>query len=247
MAEQPTDVERQTLEVSGLPVDVVRKDIRNIHLSVYPPDGRVRLAVPQHIDNEAARLAIIDRLGWIRQQQQELRAQPRQSKREMVTGESHYVWGQRCRLDVIRHTGPARVAHPGPRTLELVVAPDTSADERRTLLERWYREQVKARVPDLLDTWQQTMEVTVTDWGVRTMKTKWGSCNVDARRILLNTELAKKPVPCLEYIIVHELVHLQERHHTERFRQLMSRYLPQWPHRRALLNAAPLAHEDWRY
>ena len=247
MSDTSTATERHTLEVSGLPVDVVRKDIQNIHLSVYPPDGRVRLAVPQHVDNEAARLAVIDRLGWIRQQQKELRAQPRQSQREMVTGESHYVWGQRCRLDVIRHTGPPHIAHPGPRTLQLYVAPDTSGEERRAVLERWYREQVKARVPALLDTWQETLDVTVTGWGVRTMKTKWGSCNVDARRILLNTELAKKPVPCLEYIIVHELVHLQERHHTERFRQLMNRYLPQWPHRRALLNAAPLAHEDWRY
>ena len=247
MPDTPVDIERTTLDIRGLAVEVVRKDIRNIHLSVYPPDGRVRLAVPQHIDNDAARLAVIDRLGWIRKQQEELRAQPRQSEREMVTGESHYVWGQRCRLDVIRHTGPARIAHPGPRTLELYAAPDTSAEERRALLERWYRRQVKARVPDLLETWQQTMEVTVTGWGVRTMKTKWGSCNVEAGRILLNTELAKKPVPCLEYIVAHELVHLKERHHTERFRRLMSHYLPQWRTYRDLLNAAPLGHEDWRY
>ncbi|NBC01957.1 MAG: DUF45 domain-containing protein [Bacteroidetes bacterium] len=235
------------MEVSGIPVDVVRKDIKNVHLSVYPPDGKVRLAVPLHIDDDAARLAIVDRLAWIRRQQKELAEQPRQSKREMVTGESHYVWGQRCLLSVIAHTGPSRVARSGPRQLDLYVRPDADADRRRAVLSDWYRAQVKERVPGLIAEWAPKLGVDVTDWGVRSMKTKWGSCNTDARRIWVNLELAKKPPACLEYIVVHEMVHLLERRHTDRFRALMSRHLPNWRLRRDRLNAAPLSHEDWSY
>jgi hypothetical protein len=239
--------ERHTLEVSGIPVDVVRKDIKNVHLSVYPPDGKVRLAVPLHIDDDAARLAVVDRLAWIRRQQRELVEQPRQSKREMVTGESHYVWGQRCLLSVIAHTGPSRVERSGPRQLNLYVRSGADADRRRTVLNDWYRAQVKERVPGLIAEWAPKLGVDVADWGVRSMKTKWGSCNTEARRIWVNLELSKKPPECLEYIVVHEMVHLLERRHTDRFRALMSRHLPGWRLRRDRLNAAPLSHEDWSY
>ncbi len=244
----PTDaVETSTLEVSDITVDVVRKDIKNVHLSVYPPDGRVRLAVPLHIDDEAARLGVIDRLGWIRKQQRELEAQPRQTKREMVTGESHYVWGERCLLNIVRHTGPNRVHKSGPKRLDLYCRPDADAGKRREILNTWYRKEVKDRVPSLVNEWTPKMEVDLADWGVKQMKTKWGSCNTGARRIWVNAELAKKPPACLEYIVVHEMVHLLERHHTDRFRALMDRHLPRWRHLRAMLNAAPLAHENWTH
>ena len=240
-------VETSTLEVGGLTVDVVRKDIKNVHLSVYPPDGQVRLAVPLHIDDDAARLAVIDRLGWIRRQQKDLDEQPRQSKREMVTGESHYVWGTRCLLNLVRHTGPNRVHKSGPKRLDLYCRPSADAERRREILNTWYRDQVKARMPNLVDEWTAAMDVDLSDWGVKQMKTKWGSCSTDARRIWVNTELAKKPIQCLEYIVVHELAHLIERHHNDRFRAVLDRHLSNWRHMRDQLNAAPLAHEDWTY
>jgi predicted metal-dependent hydrolase len=240
-------VETSTLEVSGLTVDVVRKDIKNVHLSVYPPDGQVRLAVPRRVDDAAARLAVIDRLGWIRQQQREINAQPRQSKREMVTGESHYVWGTRCLLNLVRHTGPNRVHKSGPKRLDLYCRPSADAERRREILNTWYRDQVKARMPNLVGEWTATMDVDLSDWGVKQMKTKWGSCSTDARRIWVNTELAKKPIQCLEYIVVHELAHLIERHHNDRFRAVLDRHLPNWRHMRDQLNAEPLAYEDWTY
>ena len=244
----PADVvETSTLEVSGLAVDVVRKDIKNVHLSVYPPDGQVRIAVPLYIDDDAARLAVIDRLGWIRRQQKELDEQPRQSEREMVTGESHYVWGERCLLNIVRHTGPNRVHKSGPKRLDLYCRADADAGRRREILNTWYREEVKARMPSLVNEWTPKMEVDLADWGVKQMKTKWGSCSTDSRRIWVNSELAKKPPQCLEYIVVHELAHLIERHHNDRFRALLDRHMPTWRHARDELNAAPLAHEDWTY
>ena len=235
------------MDVSGTPVDVVRKDIQNIHLSVYPPEGRIRLAIPQHVDNEAARLAVIDRLGWIRRQQRELEAQPRQTKREMVTGESHYVWGQRCLLNVIEHKGANRVHHSGPRRLDLYCRSEARPARRREILNTWYREQVKTRMPDLISEWTAAMDVEVAMWGVKKMKTKWGSCSPTSQRIWINSELAKKPPQCLEYIVVHELAHLIERHHNDRFRAVLDRHLPRWRHLRDTLNAEPLAHEDWTY
>ncbi|MEM9998975.1 MAG: SprT family zinc-dependent metalloprotease [Bacteroidota bacterium] len=239
--------ERRILEVSGLAVEVVRKDIQNLHLAVYPPDGRVRIAVPRHVDDDAARLAVVDKLRWIRRQQADFARQPRQSRREVVTGESHYLWGRRYRLDVVEQDRTPLVRVRGPEWLELTVRSGTNADRRLRVLTEWYRSEIKARVPALVAAWEPVLGVRVADWGVRRMKTKWGSCSIDARRIWLNLELAKKPPTCLEYIVVHEMVHLLERRHTERFRALMDRHLPDWQLRRAVLNRAPLAHEDWTY
>ncbi|MEX2402406.1 MAG: SprT family zinc-dependent metalloprotease [Rhodothermales bacterium] len=245
--ERPPVVAEAVLEVSGIEVEVVRKDIKNVHLSVYPPSGRVRIAVPVHVDDEAVRLAVIDRLDWIRRQQRELAEQPRQSRREMVTGESHYVWGHRYLLNVIRHQGPNIVRLRKPTTLEMFVRPEAGAERRRDVLAEWYREQLKERIPQLVTEWEPVLGVEVAEWGVKQMKTKWGSCTPDDRRIWLNLELAKKPPECLEYIVVHEMVHLLERHHNDRFRALMDRFMPKWRLHRDTLNAAPLSHEDWGY
>lgn len=245
--EDAKTAEQFALEVRGLSVEVVRKDIRNVHLSVYPPAGQVRLAVPLRVSDEAARLAVVDRLAWIRRQQRALAAQPRQSKREMVTGESHYVWGQRCRLSVVRHAGANRVAHSSPARLDLYCRPGADAERRRQILADWRRAQLKARIPPLIAAWEPKLGVEVAGWGVRQMKTKWGSCTVQDRRVWLNLELAKKPPPCLEYLVVHEMTHLLERHHNDHFRALMDKHLPQWPLLRDALNQAPLAHEAWSY
>ena len=235
-----------TLEIGSITLQLNRKAIKNLHISVLPPDGRVRVSAPEKMTDTAVRMAVISRIPWIRKQQQDFASQPRQSTRELVSGESHYVWGQRYRLNVIERPGKHEVQISGKR-LKLFVNPGTRTDNRAELLNRFYREALKARVADLLSYWQKEVGVTVCDWGVKKMKTKWGSCNTQAKRIWLNLELAKKPPECLEYIVVHELVHLFERNHNERFRAYMDRFLPDWRERRALLNRMPLAYNDWIY
>lgn len=235
------------LRVGGLKVEVVRKDIKNLHLGVYPPSGRVRVAVPLVVNDEAVRLAVIDKLGWIKRQKARFIEQPRQSQREMVNGESHYFLGQRYRLRVHEMDAPARVAVRGIASLDLFVRPGTSAEQREAVLLRWYRDRLKALIPPLLDKWQPIIGVQASHWGIKKMKTKWGSCNPAARRIWFNLELAKKPVQCLEYIMVHELVHLLERNHTGRFMVLMDGFMPNWRVCRETLNSGVLGHEVWGY
>jgi predicted metal-dependent hydrolase len=233
------------LTVNGLPVSIVRKAIKNLHLGVYPPHGRVRVAVPLAVTDEAIRLAVVAKLGWIKRQRAKFKAQPRQSAREMVRGESHYFLGTRYRLRVIQRDGASRVVLRNRSAIELYVQPGTSAEQRERVLHRWYRQKLKELIPPLMEKWQSALGVQVADWGIKRMKTKWGTCSVEARRIWLNLELAKKPVQCLEYIVVHELVHLIERHHNDRFVSLMDKHLPQWRLHRQELNAAPLAQEAW--
>lgn len=231
--------------VGGIKVEVIRKDIKNLHLGVYPPHGRVRVAAPLVVSNEAVRLAVIDKLGWIKRQKAKFQEQPRQSQREMVNGESHYFLGQRYRLRVHEQDAPARVAVRGIASLDLFVRPDTSPEQREAVLLRWHREQLRALIPPMLEKWQSILGVEVAAWGIKKMKTKWGSCNAAARRIWFNLELAKKPVQCLEYVVVHELTHLLERHHNENFVALMDARMPQWRQSRELLNQTPLGHEEW--
>jgi len=240
------NTEKHQITVSGLTVEVVRKAIKNLHLGVYPPHGRVRVAAPLAVSDEAVRLAVIGKLAWIKRQQAKFEAQPRQSRREMVRGESHYYLGQRYRLRVIEHHAAGKVVLRNA-SIDLYVRPETRPDQREQVLQRWYREQLKALVPPLLEKWQVVLGVEVADWGVKKMKTKWGACTIDARRIWINLELAKKPVQCLEYIIVHELVHLLERHHNDRFHKLMDQFMPQWQLHREELNRGPLGYENWDY
>ena len=240
-------IEATQITVGGVRVAIVRKPIKNLHLGVYPPHGRVRVAAPLRVSTEAVRLAVISRLGWIKRQQATFAAQPRQSQREMVRGESHYFLGQRYRLRVIEHHGANTVTLRNKAIIELSVRPQTTVSQRERVLQQWYRTELKALIPPLLEKWQPVLGVQVVAWGIKKMKTKWGSCNHTARRIWLNLELAKRPVQCLEYIVVHELVHLVERHHTERFRALMDQFLPQWRSRREELSRTPLGHENWEY
>ena len=232
------------LTVRGIDIDVVYKDIKNLHIGVYPPMGRVRVAAPERLDDEQVRLAIIQRLPWIKRQREQLRSADRQSQREMVTGESHYVWGTRHRLKVIERPGRAHFEIDGGRLL-LYVPDDTSAAKRRDLLDRWYREQLRAAIPPLIAKWQRILEVTVPRWSIRRMKTKWGSCNRETGHIWFNVELAKKHPDCLEYIVVHEMAHHIERNHGQRFAKLMDGFMPDWRARRDQLNDAPLADENW--
>jgi len=233
------------LTVAGLDVDVIYKDIKNLHISVYPPVGRVRVAAPRATGEDTIRLAIVQRLPWIKRQREQLQKAHRQSRREMLSGETHYVWGQRYQLDVSRTSGQYRVEAKG-KTLWVVTPEGTDADGRRSTLDRWYRRELKEAVPALLEKWQPIIDVEVDKVVVRRMKTKWGTCAAHARTIWLNPELAKKNPRCLEYIVVHELAHLLERGHGEAFVALMDRLLPDWRARRDELNEAPLADEDWK-
>jgi len=235
------------IRVSGLAVQVVRKDIKNLHLGVYPPNGRVRVAAPLGVRDDAVRLAVVGKLGWIKKQRAQFAAQPRQSARQMVSRESHYFLGRRFRLRVLEHQGAGRVVLKSRTFLELHARPDTDAKGRERVLQNWYRDHLRRLIPPLLVKWEAILGVQAAAWRIKKMKTKWGACSVDARRIWLNLELAKKPVCCLEYIVVHELMHLIERHHNSHFLLLMDRHLPQWRQRRRELDAAPLAHSDWAY
>lgn len=233
--------------VGGIQVQIIRKDIKNLHLGVHPPEGHVRVAVPGHVTDERIRLAIVDKLSWIKKQQAEFLAQPRQSAREMVNGESHYFFGKSYRLEVIEQPGKARVELFSGSKIRLTVSENTNTESRLKLMNEWYREQLKQVIPKLLDQWQKKIGVEANDWGVKKMKTKWGSCNIEAKRIWLNLDLAKKPPECLEYIIVHELVHLLERHHNSRFVGFMDNFMPKWRLNRETLNKSPLSHEEWEY
>ena len=235
------------MDVGGTPVEVVRKDIKNLHVGVYPPNGRVRVAAPLYLDDDAVRLAVITRLGWIRRQQAGFAQQDRQSQRELVSGESHYFEGRRYRLNVLECSGRPPVCLTNNTTLTLRVRPGSDRAVREAALYRWYRRQLRVRLPALLAKWEPRIGVRVGEVRIKKMKTCWGSCNQEAGRVWLNLELAKKQPSCLEYILVHEMVHLIERRHNDRFRDLMDRHMPQWRMHRDALNRAPLAHAEWEY
>jgi len=235
-----------TLTLGDITVDVQQRDIKHLHLSVHPPEGRVRIAAPLRMKLDTIRVYAISKLGWIRQQQGKLRAQAREAPREYVDRESHYVWGQRRLLKVLEGDAAPSVQLRHTR-LTLQVRPGASREQKQAVVSQWYRDQIKAALPALLSTWEPRLGVKAANAFVQKMRTKWGSCNPAARNIRLNTDLAKKPVECLEYVLVHELIHLLEPTHNARFVALMDRPLPDWAHRRQVLNALPVRHEDWVY
>lgn len=228
-------------------MEVVRKNIKHLHLAVYPPNGRVRVAAPLRLNDEAVRLAVISRLAWIKRQQAKFEGQERQSAREYVSGESHYFQGRRYRLNVVYHDGLPHVTIRTNTRLDLIVRLGSDLAQRERVMLAWYRQQLKLLIPPLIAKWESILGVHVAEWGVKHMKTKWGTCNIQARRIWLNLELIKKPAICLEYVVVHEMVHLLERKHNDRFATLMDQAMPQWQLRREELNHFPLNHADWEY
>lgn len=235
------------IDVNGLIVDVVRKNIKNLHIGVYPPTGRIRVAAPLRINDEAVRLAVISRLSWIKRQRLKFEEQERQTKREYVSGESHYFLGTRYLLNVIYRDKPGKVIVRNKKIIDLYVRSDNNIARRELVMSAWYRAHLRQAVPQLVEKWEKIIDVEVADCGIKRMKTKWGSCTIEAGRIWLNLELAKKSPHCLEFIVVHEMVHLLERHHNERFVDFMNKFLPQWRQYREELNRAPLAHAEWKY
>lgn len=230
-----------------LSIDVVRKDIKNMHLAVYPPTGRVRIAAPLRINDEAVRLFAISKISWIRKNQRNFVAQDRQTPRQYKERESHYFQGKRYLLRIIEQDSPPKVIFKTKTYIDLYVRPNTAIEQRQAIINEWYRAELKKLIQPIVDKWQSRIGVTVDDWQVKQMKTKWGTCNIEKKRIWINLELAKKPVNCLEYIVVHEMIHLLERHHNDRFLALMESFLPQWKFYKEELNRFPVSHGEWTY
>jgi len=240
--------EIKVLEISSqLSIDVVRKDIKNMHLAVYPPTGRVRIAAPLRIDDEAVRLFAISKIAWIRKNQRNFNSQERQAPRQFKERESHYFLGKRYLLRIIEEEAPPKVVFKTKTYIDLYARPNSTLEQRQTIINEWYRAELKKLIPVIIDKWENQIGISVNDWQVKQMKTKWGTCNIEKKRIWINLELAKKPLHCLEYIVVHEIIHLLERHHNDRFLSLMEKYMPQWKFYREELNRLPVSHGEWKY
>lgn len=232
--------------LGDIKIELIQKGIKNVHLSILPPNGKVRIAAPAHLSEETIRLYAISKLSWIKKQQHKIRSQERESKREFINKETHYFQGRKYLLRVIEGDEPARV-FLNKKFLELHVRPKTDTARRQALLNSWYRDQLKHLVAGYITKWEKIIPVKVRDFGIRRMKTRWGTCNIEAGRIWINLELAKKPLQCLEYIVVHEMIHLLERKHNERFLAYQTRYMPRWKSYREELNRLPVVREDWKY
>ena len=233
-------------KLGEIPVDVVLKDIKNIHLSVYPPAGAVRISAPSRMSIDTIRVFAISKLGWIKPQQAKLRGQERETPREYLDRESHYIWGRRYLLQVVECDEPPSVELKH-RRMVLRLRPGTDDARKQAVVADWYRSEVKEAAAPLIAKWEPVLGVKVDRLFVQRMKTKWGSCNTETRSIRLNTDLAKKPVDCLEYIVVHEMAHLVVRRHDERFVSLVGKCLPNWKLLKQTLNGSPLSHQDWLY
>jgi len=236
----------QQIELGNIIVNVEHKDIKNIHLSVYPPNGKVHISAPNRMDLDTIRVFAISKLQWIKKQQETIKNQERETPREFLTRESHYFLGKRYLLKVIFFEGSPKVLLKH-KEIELHIRPDTAIEKRKEILDEWYRQELKNLLPDIIKKWEQVIGVQSNEFGIKKMKTKWGTCNIEAKRIWLNLELAKKPIECIEYIVVHELVHLIERKHNDRFIGLMNKFMPKWKFHRDELNRLPFSHLEWKY
>lgn len=236
----------QHINLGDITVEVVQKDIKHLHLSVYPPTGRVKIAAPDRMNIDTIRIYAISKLDWIRKQQTKLQAQEREAPRDYLSRESHYYLGKRYLLKVIeRDSAPIVVLKH--RVIDLYVRPGADITKKQEVMESWYRRQLKDMMQAYIGKWEKKMQVEVNEYAIKKMRTKWGTCNANAGRIWLNLELAKKPIQCIEYIIVHEMVHLLERSHNSRFVAYMDKFLPQWRQYKDELNKLPISHTDWMY
>jgi predicted metal-dependent hydrolase len=234
----------ETIQLGDILIAVTRKDIKNVHLSVHPPAGRVTLVAPKATRLEVARAYAISKLGWIREQQAKLLGQARETPRQFVERESHYLWGRRYLLSVVeKDAKPAvKLDH---RRITLTVRPGSSLSKREEVMHDWHKALLHEVVPALVKKWERKLDVKVSGYFLQRMKTKWGGCNRRAGNIRLNTELVKKPKDLLEYVVVHEMLHLVEPTHSERFVALLGQHYPTWREARAELNELPLAAETW--
>jgi hypothetical protein len=235
----------ETIQLGEISILVTRKAIKNVHLSVHPPEGRVTLVAPSETRLEVARAYAISKLGWIRSQQKKLDNQARETTRQFVERESHHLWGRRYLLSVKYHDAKPLVSLDHKR-ITLTVRPGSDAERRAEVMHEWHKSLLHEVVPTLIAKWERKLKVKVNGYFLQRMKTKWGSCNHKARHIRLNTELVKKPRDLLEYVIVHEIAHQIEPTHSERFVVILDKHYPTWREARAELNELPLTAEVWK-
>jgi predicted metal-dependent hydrolase len=230
------------MEVAGFNVKIVRKAIKNLHVGVYPPDGHVRVAAPLAVSDDAIRIAVLTRLPWIKSKRHAFEKQPRQTERKFVSGETHYVFGRPCRLRVECWSGKKHQIEIQAADRLLLLAPETSdLNQRRAFIEKWQREELRQIAAPIIETWADRLHLELPAWGIKRMKTKWGSCNPDAGRIWINFELAKKPKICTDYIVLHELAHFISPRHDDAFIGVLDKMMPSWRQVRSDLNALPLS------
>ncbi len=234
------------IRLNDIDVEIIQKNIKNVHLSVYPPKGRVKVSAPESMAIETIRVYVISKLGWIKKRKEKLSGQERETRRECIDRESHYFNGKRYLLKVVERDAAPQVSLSHSKIV-LQVRPGSDEVKKRSVLDGWYRQQLKEKISSLIPWWEKKIGVSVEQYTVRKMKTKWGSCTPASRSIRINLELSKKPPECLEYIVVHELAHLLEPSHNSHFIALMDRFMPKWRMYRDELNALPVRHEDWQY
>ena len=239
------NTKKSKIKIYDLEIDTVKKDIKNTHLGVYPPNGRVRIAAPLKTTDEALKLLVTEKIPWIKKQQSKFSNQERQTKREYVSGESHYFLGNRYRLNVIQSDSKPRIEIKRKTHIDMYIGSKMPLQKRERLMDSFYRAELKKQMPTLLAKWSKITGLSVKEVKIKKMKTKWGTCNPKCQRVWLNLELAKKPLRCLEYVLVHELMHLKEKHHNEHFQLLLRTYLPQWEQTKQELNAGILSYAEW--
>ena len=239
--------ESYSLFVQGLEFEVNQKDIKNLHINILPPEGKVRISAPLDMTQESIRLAIVTRITRIKKEMNEMQAYVRESQREMISGESHYVDGNRYLLEVIEKQAKPVVSISKKKILRLQVRPNSTREKREEVLNEWYRDRLRERLETLTEKWEKVVGDSAAFYGIKRMHTKWGTCHSTSKRIWLNLELGKKHPDCSEYVLLHELVHLLEPTHSNRFFELMDKHMPNWEQYKALLDEPPIMHVDWDY
>lgn len=234
------------IKVGDISIEIIQKDIKNVHLSVHPPYGRVTISAPLQMDLEIIRLFSISKLGWIKKQQEKLNLQQREAPRDFINRESHNLFGDRYLMTIVDSvTAPFVIINH--KTIELHIRNGATRERKNEVIQAWYRKQLKELIKNYVPKLERKLQVKVGDIAIRAMKTKWGTCNTEKKRILLNTELAKKTLASIEYVLTHEIVHLITRKHDDKFIAYMDELLPKWRHLREDLNRTPLGHVDWDY
>lgn len=234
----------ETIQIGEIPITVTLKDVRKVHLSVHPPDGRVTLVAPTSTRLDVARAYAISKLTWIREQQRKLFNQARETPRQLIERESHYLWGRRYLLTIVQQEAKPSVRLDHKR-ITLHIRPGSDATKRAQVFHEWHKSLLHEAIPSFIQKWEPRLGVEVKSYFLQRMKTKWGSCNHQAGHIRLNTELVKKPKDLLEYVIVHEMAHLLEPTHSAPFVAILNEHYPTWQEDRAELNELPLAAESW--
>lgn len=234
------------IELGEISVDVSHKDIKNIHLSVNPPYGHVRISAPKRMALDSIRIFAISKLDWIKKERRKMQEQERETPREYLERESHYLWGKRYLMTIVEEDKVPEV-RLGHKEIVLQVRPGATEEKKRAVVDEWYRARLREKVIPLIAKWEPRLAVKVNKLFIQRMKTRWGSCNPQKGYVRLNTHIAKKPEQCLEYLLLHEMLHIIEPTHNERFKTLLERFMPHWEHYRRILNQLPVSHESWRY